>query len=91
MPEKIGDFIICPYCNSTHPDMCDYPEGLASGGEEEMNCWECGKLFTVTCEVSYTFYANEKKEEKESTCPSCGKRWDFKTHNACQCGAIIEK
>jgi len=45
--------------------MCDYPDGLASGEEREMNCWECGKFFVVTCEVSYTFYTNEKKEVKD--------------------------
>ena len=61
MPEKIGDFIVCPYCNSTHPNMCDYLEGIASGEECDMTCWKCGRDFTVSAEAIWTFYANEKK------------------------------
>ena len=31
------------------------------------------------------------KKKKESICPSCGRIWDFKTHDACQCGTVLEK
>ena len=65
MSDRTGDFIICPYCDSEHTDMCDYPERLDAGDEVEMVCWECGKDFTVTASAIWTFYTN-KKELKES-------------------------
>ena len=26
-----------------------------------------------------------------NSCPSCGREWDMKKHNACQCGAILTR
>lgn len=32
-----------------------------------------------------------KRKDGESICPSCGRMWDFETHDACLCGAALEK
>lgn len=61
MSDKIGDFIICPYCDYSHPDMCDYPEDIYSN-YQEIDCDSCGKTFEVIGELSSTFSTYEKKK-----------------------------
>ncbi len=65
MPDKTGDFIICPYCDSEHTNMCNYPKDLSRSREEKMNCWECGKTFIVKADAIWTFYTFEKKGESK--------------------------
>ncbi len=68
MPDKTGNFIICPYCDSVHENKCDYPSSLALGNEIVMNCWECGKTYTVRAEAIWTFYTSKiEKENRNET------------------------
>lgn len=64
MPDEIGDFIVCPYCEHIHVDKCDYPEDLINE-ERDMDCNNCGKTFEASCEVKYIFSTYEKKEEED--------------------------
>lgn len=62
----------CPHCgNSFDPSETDYYE-LYGDGEHTVNCFDCGKDFTVETSVSYTFTSpplktsdNQDEEEDE--------------------------
>ena len=64
MCDKKGDLIICPHCNSKHTNMCDYPEDVRLNNETDMECWECGKSFTVIAEASWIFKTYKKPSKQ---------------------------
>ena len=45
----------------------------------------------LTIQKRLSIHIAPKRKNADSTCPSCGRIWDLKTHSACQCGTTLEK
>jgi hypothetical protein len=53
--------VTCPHCLEIDEDRCDFPSSLRHDGDKaELDCQECGKTFTVTMCVEYTFQSEKK-------------------------------
>jgi transcription elongation factor Elf1 len=56
-----SDEITCPHCLEIDFEHCEYPRSLNHDGDEAVTkCGECGKEFTVTLCVEYTFQTDKK-------------------------------
>lgn len=54
----------CPSC-SQFIDVADVDDySVFEKGEHEIDCAECGELFSVTTEISYKFWSPKKKEKQ---------------------------
>lgn len=52
-----SDYVICPYCGEamdTNVGYEDFPE-IYEDGDHQVECPECGKVFTLETSVSYTW------------------------------------
>lgn len=73
-PEEYGgidtysdDYVICPYCGNAI-DVHDYDQTLDlddlwEDGDKEYTCEKCGKTYTCTTNVSYTFETERIDDE----------------------------
>lgn len=58
--------IVCPHCLDEDHEVFDYPSGLSQDGDEtETECVACGKPFTVSLNVSYTYTTRVPDEEDD--------------------------
>ncbi|MDE6780855.1 MAG: hypothetical protein K2J40_05280 [Ruminococcus sp.] len=57
-------YVICPYCGNAHrTDYCyeDFPE-IYEDGDHELECSECGKLFVLHTDISYSWKTSRKQQ-----------------------------
>ena len=57
-----SDYVICPYCgHAMEPDLgyADWPE-IYEDGSHDTECPECGKTFTLSTSVSYSWETERK-------------------------------
>jgi hypothetical protein len=57
------DLITCPHCG--YKDKNTWECGMGDGDQEDRECGECEKSFSVVCQVSRTF-SSAPLEEKET-------------------------
>ena len=51
-----SDYVICPYCGAAYEQASyeDTPE-MYDEGDQEIECYECGKVFRLTTSISYYY------------------------------------
>ena len=55
--------VVCPYCGYEEKDSWELDFGPGLGGEEELQCSDCGEMFMAYRDVEVT-YSTWKKGEK---------------------------
>jgi hypothetical protein len=59
-PQSDGEWAICPYCGRKVGDCCEW----VIGAPREVECYRCGKVYTVWAEYDVTYYTEPSDSAK---------------------------